>query len=151
MFIIVSHCSIRWVKQWDNVPSHRDRPACHPPQLYLITEANFWLVVVTPNHQKPSKSKAPSLSLFWFFSQSFCCPKRCIDVLPVRSALVVSTLQHFPHHRHHPSFDYCVDPSSGGHLRPRLHPSLYILMGGVLAPQTREPAPARASPTTGRL
>ena len=45
----------------------------------------------------------------------------------------------------------CVPPSNGGHLRPRVSPSLYFLMGLVLAPQTREPAMAPPHPMVQAL
>jgi hypothetical protein len=44
---------------------------------------------------------------------------------------------------HQPFVGFCVLLLYGGHLRPRPQPSLYFLMGLVLAPQSMEPTMAR--------
>ena len=62
-----------------------------------------------------------------------------------------STLQRPPHRRNHRLVGCCVDPLSSGHPRPVLRPSLNILMGAILAPQTREPAAVGANLGTVRL
>jgi hypothetical protein len=55
---------------------------------------------------------------------------------PTRSALVASPLQRPPHCRRQLVVGYCVPPSNGGHLRPRVRPSIYFLLLINSTPQT---------------
>jgi hypothetical protein len=64
---------------------------------------------------------------------------------PTRSAQVVFLLHLLPHCAHHLTVGCFVSLSNGSPVRLGLHPSLYLLMGHILAHQTRNQMPASAS------
>jgi hypothetical protein len=110
---------------------------CAPSHLTYIPTIRRSLI-----QQKPSKSEAPSPSLFLLF---------LLNLLPNVFRPLESTLQRPPHRRNHRSVGCCVDPMSSGHPRPVLQPSLNISMGAISAPQTRKPAAVGANLGAVRL
>ena len=121
-----------------------------PPNHILTFRPTFGWLLRPPIQQKPSKSKAPSLSHF-FFRHSNRRPKRRVNVFPTRSSPAASPIKLPPCRRHHRSVHCCVDPTSGGHPRPVLRPSLNFFMGAITVPQTRGPNVVRAGTGAGRL
>ena len=109
-----------------------------------------WLLC-PPIQKKPSKSEAPSPSLFLFLFRSIRRPKRRVDGLPYAFHPFESSLQCPPHHRRYYLVGCYVSLLNGGHQRPVLHPSLNFLMGAISTPQTRGKHAARASPVPWRL
>jgi len=101
--------------------------------------------------QKPSKSKAPSLSHF-FFRHSNRRPKRRVNVLPTRFSPAASPIKLPPCRRHHRSVNCCVDPTSGGYPRPVLRPSLIFRWAPFRCPKQGNPQQcARTRARAGRL
>ncbi len=121
-----------------------------PNFIPLLRPTFGWLLC--PSIQwKPSKPKAPSLSLFLFFVCSIRRPKRRVNVLTTRSAPAASPLQRPPRRRRRPTVGCCITPSSASYPRTVLRPSLIFLIGAISAPQSRESAAASVNPATRRL
>ena len=95
-----------------------------------LTPTFGWLLCPSIQ-QKPSKLKAPPLSLFLFFLTLNSPPKTTSKLPSYAFRLIASPLQHTPCHRHHRSVDCWVSLSSGGHPRPVLRPSLIFLMSAI--------------------
>ena len=122
------------------------------PKYNLTMRSIFGWLLCPPIQQKPSKSEAPSPSLFkYFFVAPFATQNDDQTSAPTRSsrANILSTAP--PHRRHHRSVGCCVDPLSKGHPRPVLRPSLNFFMGAITVPQTRGPKVVRAGTGAGRL
>ncbi len=142
---------IRWRKRCNcNLPYYL-RPGLRLFQIYPNDAADFGWLLHPPTQQKPSKLKPPALSLFLFFCRSIHRPNQRVTVLTTRSTRSHLLSNSPPHRKHHRSFDCCVNPTSGGHPRPVLRPSLNYSMGTISAPQTRGSNAARASPNAGGL
>ena len=116
------------------------------PKYILTIGALFGWLLRSPIQQEPSKSNAPSPSLFLFLFCSIRRPKRRVDGLPYTFHPFESFLQRPPHHRRYYSVGCCIDPLSNGHPRRVLRPSLKFSMGAISTPQTRGKHAARASP-----
>ncbi len=104
-----------------------------------------------PIHWKPSKIKAPSLSLFLFLCCSIRPPQMMgkrppLHVPPCRIASPTTIL-----HRNHRSVGCCVPSSNGSHPRPMLRPSLNFSLGAIGALQSRDSAAASLSSCAGHL
>ncbi len=56
---------------------------------------------------------------------------------PTRSAPVATPLQRPPHRQRQLAVGYCVPPSNGGHLRPRVRPSIYFFSRLIRPPKCR--------------
>ena len=142
---------IRRRKSCDGVLPNRLRHARHLSQIYSNDAADFRLVVASCHSAEPSKSEAPSPSLFSFFS-SLHLPPKTMGKRPPPRVPPVRIASPMPHpHRHHRSVGCCVKKSSSGHSRPVLRPPRNIQMGAISATQRRGPNVARASPGAGRL
>jgi len=63
----------------------------------------------------------------------------------------VSSKKIFPPPTLYPSVGCYVEPTSGGHPRPGLCPSLNFSMGALLAPKAGESATVSEIPGTGHL
>ena len=79
--------------------------------------------VPSPHPAEAIKIQGP-VALSFFFRHSNRRPKRRVNVLPTRSSPAASPIKLPPCRRHHRSVHCCVDPTSGGHPRPVLRPSL---------------------------
>ena len=92
--------------------------------------------VPTPSrsHQNPR----PRRSLI-FFRHSNRRPKRRVNVLPTHSSPAASPIKLPPCRRHHRSVHCCVDPTSGGHPRPVLRPSLIFRWAPFRCPKQGNP------------
>jgi len=107
---------------------------------------------VLPSHPAGAiEIRGPLPSLFLFLFRSIRRPKRRVDGLPYTFHPFESSLQRPPHRRRYYLVGCYISLSNGGHRRPVLHPSLNFLMGAILAPQTKGPNAAHASPAAGRL
>jgi hypothetical protein len=149
--IFFSCRSICRTEQRDNTPhTFRSSHVSSPISLRPLTTTIGWLMC-PPIWWWPSKPNTPSLSLFSFFWSLNSTPqtmgKRPTPLLwpsaPLHPPLTLR--------RRQPLVSCCVDPSSGGHLRPGPHPSLSFLMGAILATQTSESTPVSASLTAHNL
>jgi hypothetical protein len=108
-----------------------------------VAAACFWLVVVCKIfNRRPSTPRAQPISLFFCRSPPFDAPNNGTTT-PTRSAPVpvASPLQRPPHRRRQLSVGCCVPPSNGGHLRPRVRPSLYFFGRLIRTPQTTGSCP----------
>ena len=117
-----------------------------------VAAACFWLVVVCKIfNRRPSTPRAQPISLFFCRSPPFDAPNNRTTT-PTRSAPVASPLQRPPHRRRQLSVGCCVPPSNGGHLRPRVRPSLYFF-GRLIRPPKRRAAvlPTRSDPASPLL
>jgi len=121
------------------------------PKYILTIGPLFGWLLRHPIQQEPSKSEAPSPSLFLFLFRSIRRPKRRVDGLPYAFHPIESFLQRPPHRRRYYSVGCCVDPLSNGHPRRVLRPSLKFSMGAISTPQTRRKHAARAIPGAWRL
>ena len=122
------------------------------PKYILTIGPLFGWLLRHPIQQEPSKSEAPSPSLFLFLFRSIRRPKPHVDGLPYSFHPIESFLQRPPHRRRYYSVGCCVDPlSNGPHPRRVLRPSLKFSMGAISTPQTRGKHAARASPGAWRL
>ncbi len=121
------------------------------PKYILTIGALFGWLLRSPIQQEPSKSNAPSPSLFLFLFCSIRRPKRRVDGLPYTFHPFESFLQRPPHRRRYYSVGCYVSLSNGGHRRPVLHPSLNFSMGAISTHQTRRKHAAHASPGAWRL
>jgi hypothetical protein len=122
-----------------------------PNYIPSLGPAFGWLLCLSI-HWKPSKVKALLLSLFLYLYHSIRPPKQQENILPHVLRLAVSPLQR-PPTPPTPSFcsQCCVKPTSGGHQRVVLRPSLNFLMGAILAPQTRGSDEANTNLGAGHL
>ena len=73
-------------------------------------------------------------------------PQTMVRRHPTCSVQVAGPPKYPPHRDRRLLVGCCVVCSNGGHLRPRPRPSLCILRGCILAPQTKEPTILRAQP-----
>jgi hypothetical protein len=67
-----------------------------PPNYIPLFRPTFGWLLCSPIQWKPSKPKAPLLSLFLFFVRSICRPKQWVNVLTTPSAPAASPLQRPP-------------------------------------------------------
>jgi hypothetical protein len=89
--------------------------------------------------------------IFLFFAAPFDTPNNGTTP-PTRSAPVVSPLQCPPHCRRQLSVGCCVPSSNGGHLRPRVRPSLYFFCRLIRPPKRRAAVlPTRSDPASPLL
>ena len=93
------------------------------PKCILTIGPLFGWLLRPPIQQEPSKSEAPSPSLFLFLFRSIRRPKRRVDGLPYAFRPFESSLQCPPHRRRYYLVGCYVSLSNGGHRRPVLHPS----------------------------
>ena len=121
------------------------------PKYILTIGPLFGWLLRPPIQQEPSKSEAPSPSLFLFLFRSIRRPKRRVDGLPYAFHPIESFLQRPPHRRRYYLVGCYVSLSNGGHRRPVLHPSLNFSMGAISTHQTRGKLAARAIPGAWRL
>ena len=133
---------IRWRKRCNGNLLYYLRPALRLFQIYPNDASDFWLVVASPHPAEAIETQAPV---------SIHRPNQRVNVLTTRSTRWHLLSNSPPHRKHHRSFDCCVNPTSGGHPRPVLRPSLNYSMGAISAPQTRGSNAARASPNAGGL
>jgi len=115
------------------------------PKYILTIGPLFGWLLHPPIQQEPSKSEAPSPSLFFFLFRSIRRPKPHVDGLPYAFHPIKSFLQRPPHRRRYYLVGCYVSLSNGGYRRPVLHPSLNFSMGAILTPQTRGKHAARTS------
>ncbi len=115
-------------KRWHSAsPAPRARhtsPSNPPPSRKPVFR---WLL-----HNKSSiggrlRPRCIFIFLFLFFAAPFDAPNN-ETTSPTRSAPVASPLQRPPHRQRQLLVGCCVPPSNGGHLRPRVHPSLYFFV-----------------------
>jgi hypothetical protein len=115
-----------------------------------VAAACFWLVVVCKIfNRRPSTPRAQPISLFFCRLPPFDAPNNR-TTNPTRSAPVASPLQRPPHRRRQLSVGCCVPPSNGGHLRPRVRPSLYFFGRLIQPPNDGQPS-SQHVPTQPRL
>ena len=92
------------------------------------------------SHQNPR----PRRSLIFFSTLK--------SLLPTRSSPAASPIKLPPCRRHHRSVHCCVDPTSGGHPRPVLRPSLIFRWAPFRCPkQGNQQQRARTRARAGRL
>jgi hypothetical protein len=123
--------------------------AVSPKYILMIGPLFGWLLR-HPIQQEPSKSEAPSPSLFLFLCHYIRRPKRRVDGLPYTFHPIESFLQRPPHRRRYYSVGCYISLSNGGHRRPVLHPSLNFSMGAISTHQTRGKHAARTIPGAWR-
>ena len=142
---------IRWPKRCGSSLPNRHRPARRLPKIYPIISADFWLVVASPHPAEAIKIQGP-VALSFFFRHSNRRPKRRVNVLSTRSSPAASPIKLPPCRRHHRSVHCCVDPTSGGHPRPVLRPSLIFRWAPFRCPKQGNPQQrARTRARAGRL
>ena len=143
---------IRRPKSCDGVLPNRLRHARHLSQIYSNDAADFRLVVASCHSAEPSKSEAPSPSLFSFFSSLHLPPKTMGNKRPPPRVPPVRIASLVPPTPPTPSIGWLSRLLfKWRHLRQVLRPSLTSSMGAILAPQTKASKAARASPAAGRL
>ena len=107
-------------------PAHQS-PSTELPRLYIPRRALVFLVgcCVCNSVREPSKATKDFFVEFLFPFNSTPGSRR--QHPPTRSALAASPPQCPPQRRRRLIFDCCVTRIKGGHLRPRVCPSLYFL------------------------
>ena len=134
---------IRWPKRCGSSLPNRHRPARRLPKIYPIISADFWLVVASPHPAEAIKTKAPSLS-HYFFRHSNRHPKRRVNVLPTRS-------HQPPPLPTTPSFCSLLCRPNERRTSKTGAPSIsHFSMGAISVPQTGKSAAARANPGARR-
>ncbi len=134
------------LKRWNQPPCTLS-PSCTassitPPSLPLIFG---WLLFV--GLPISGQLRPPCFSFLLFFASIHLTPQTMGRCPPTHSALAGPPLMHPIYRSHQPLISCCVFLLNSGHLRPWPQPSLYFSIGLVLAPQSTEPAMARAHQT----
>ncbi len=110
-----------------------------------VAAACFWLVVVCKIFNR-RPSKAMMYFLFLFFAAPFDTPNNG-TTSPTHSVPVASPLQCPFHCRQRLLVGCCVPTLNGGHLRPRVHPSLNLFCRLFRPPKRRAAVlPTRSNP-----
>ncbi len=120
----------------------------HQPNLLANTPfvARAFLVGCCVCFSGREPSKATTNFIFDFLFPSNLTPGSKRQDPPTRSALVASPLQRPPQRRCQLLFDCCVPSSNGGHLRPRVRPSLYFFIAPFAAPNDGQPSSPHVPP-----
>ncbi len=105
--------------------------------LHLLCRAGVLLVGCCVIFIRRWPSKATTYFHCRFFSLLVCRSKRRDNTPPTHSALVAFPLQCPFHRRGQLLVGCCVPPSNGGHLRPRVLPSLYFFCWFISHPKWR--------------
>ena len=133
-------------------PPQSSSPCAPSPQNISYHVGRLLVGCCVPTSSRSHQNPRPRRSLIIFFSTLNRRPKRRVNVLPTRSSPAASPIKLPPCRRHHRSVHCCVDPTSGGHPRPVLRPSLIFRWAPFRCPKQGNPQQrARTRARAGRL